>query len=243
MSAAKTTLICDSCGQAFGKKPSLIKHMKNKHPRGATFKMGDQEYPIIAGAQQGNFECPIYRSQLSGGSGLRRHVVKCSANCDADPRLESDSERSEAGDSDHYQEDGDYGETNTRENDSLRLEHLGFEADHQWRVAVCTRSRYADIDLVRRQIAAANLRPHLAILRNDHDHVDDDDNDKDDAGFLPGSAAVKGLPVYAGFKCLICLDRASRLQKPERVNLECRQALRCLGFQPTLTTLAATTWR
>ncbi|KAK9244362.1 hypothetical protein V1506DRAFT_507614 [Lipomyces tetrasporus] len=190
MSAAKTTLICDNCGQAFGKKPSLIKHMKNKHPRGATFKTGDQEYPIIAGAQQGNFECPIYRSQLSGRSGLRRLVVKCSANCDADPRLESDSERSEAGDSDHYEEDGDYGETNTRENDVSSILGSKQIISGEWQSAHDV-TRYADIDLVRRQITAANLRPHLSVLRNDHDHGGDDDNDEDDAGFLPGSAAVK----------------------------------------------------
>lgn len=110
--------------------------------------------------------------------------------------------------------------------DRLSLGSLGLQVDQQWKVATCNHCHYIidppkiiqhitkahkmhipNTDLARNIIDAANLRPHLAVLSNDHDDDDDDDNnDGDNAGFLHGSAAVKGLPVHAGFKCLIFLD-------------------------------------
>ncbi|KAK9241774.1 hypothetical protein V1506DRAFT_569353 [Lipomyces tetrasporus] len=207
MSAATTIFICDSCGEAFGKKASLKKHREKRHPRGARLR------------RQGKFECPICRSQLSGMRGLHRHVVKCSANREPE---ESDSEQGGSEDSDRYDDNEDFGETAVGDNGkcvhTAKREGASNFKDSlhpQWRVAVCTRCQYivdpqnivshilvvhkldvADIDRVRRTIAASNLRPHLA---------DDDSGDEDNAGFLPGSAAVKGLPVYAGLKCMICL--------------------------------------
>ncbi|KAK9427078.1 hypothetical protein V1505DRAFT_318170, partial [Lipomyces doorenjongii] len=71
-----------------------------------------------------------------------------------------------------------------------------------------------DMDQARFIIQGANLRLHLAVLKGNDNYLsaDVDDNDRTTGyefqtpGYLPGSIPVKGLPIYKGFKCMICLD-------------------------------------
>ncbi|KAK9357132.1 hypothetical protein V1504DRAFT_479150 [Lipomyces starkeyi] len=226
-------MLCATCGESFESKAALIKHRVNYHPKATTFKCGKKEYRVIAGEKQGTFRCPKCNSQLSGMNNLRRHVgrrCRQSDEFDVSNDLEIISEQSERLDNGP---DREQGKAIITENDCLHLDGLGFQVDQKWRVAVCTRCQYIvdpqkiishilqvhrltipDIDQARRTIDAANLRPHLTVRshsdsndEDDEDDDNDDDNDDDDkTGFFPGSRAVTGLPVHAGFKCMICLN-------------------------------------
>lgn len=85
---------CISCGQVFQKKIALKKHRDNKHPHATTFKVGEKDYEIIQGNQEGSFVCQMCGCQLSGKNSLRRHVVKCSQRYARDSEVESASEQS-----------------------------------------------------------------------------------------------------------------------------------------------------
>ncbi|KAK9384222.1 hypothetical protein V1515DRAFT_589377 [Lipomyces mesembrius] len=214
MSSRILIISCDTCGDVFAKRTALYNHRQNKHPTGTTFKVGETEYDLIQGGQDGTFMCPICGCPVSGKNNLRRHVIKCGAKYGPDSDVEGASEHSQS-------DDGNSDEKTMTTNECFSLDNLGLQVDQQWRVAACSRCHYIidppriiqhltkahkldipDMDSARRIIERANLRPHLA--------SDDDSRatayEFQTPRFLPGSSPVKHLPIYKGSKCLICLN-------------------------------------
>ncbi|ODQ68754.1 hypothetical protein LIPSTDRAFT_31150 [Lipomyces starkeyi NRRL Y-11557] len=239
MSSRPPIISCVTCGEAFQKQTALKKHRENKHPNGTTFKVREKEYDLIQGVHYGKFMCPICGCPVSGKNNLRRHVIKCEEKYEPDSDMESTSEHSQS-------DEGGSGEGRITENDCLSLDGLGFHVDHQWKVASCKNCRYIvdpgriiqhvskthklvipDIEQARNTIQASGLRPHLAVLsRNSQDDFSSSDDDREarphdfsTSGFLPGSTPVNHLPIYPGFKCMICLDTCTLKQTSMRSHI------------------------
>ncbi|KAK9384572.1 hypothetical protein V1515DRAFT_624179 [Lipomyces mesembrius] len=233
MSSGASIISCVTCGEVFEKKTAMYKHRQNKHPKSTTFQVGEREYDLIQGNQNGKFICPICGCPVSGMNNLRRHVIKCAEKYESDSNVESTSEHSQS----------DEGEQRITENDCLSLDGLGFHVDHQWKVASCKNCCYIvdpariiqqvtkanklaipDMEQARNTIQASGLRLHLAVLSrsSQHDYLSSDDDREalthqfSTSGFLPGSTPVKRLPIYLGFKCMIGLDTCTLKQTAMR---------------------------
>ncbi|KAK9427010.1 hypothetical protein V1505DRAFT_318287 [Lipomyces doorenjongii] len=224
MFSETTEFSCRDCGDRFDARPALYKHRQNYHPQHTTFKVGSTEYPIVLGQGNGKFNCPKCNSQVSGLNSLRRHVLKCGrVDRHDEDALIATIPGSDDGDHETPNEHVD----NIPEIDCLSLEGLGFHVDQRWKVATCRRCRYIvdpqniinhvqkahrlnipNIEQARRGVDAVKLRTHLAVVSHEdegsHYYMSDDDDDAT-VWFLPGSRALTGLPVYQGFKCMICL--------------------------------------
>ncbi|KAK9242702.1 hypothetical protein V1506DRAFT_555903 [Lipomyces tetrasporus] len=232
MSSALHFYTCITCGQDFGSKSRLDKHNENYHPKAVAIMVGGKKHELRKAAGSGKFICPRCNLELSGVNGLRRHIVICeNSRRTKDPRM---SERSETANDNHSQ--------TIDASECSILQSFGFQIDSQWRVAVCKPCKYIvdpvdiathiskihgmvipDIGKLDSVVRVARLRSHLAVIspgsQANNECISHDTDDDEIPAFAPDSNAINGLPVYCGFKCLICQDTCTLKRESMRAHI------------------------
>ncbi|KAK9241520.1 hypothetical protein V1506DRAFT_569446 [Lipomyces tetrasporus] len=229
MAMLYVAISCVTCGETFDNKAQRKKHRDNKHPKGTSFTHANKEYQLIAGDEPGKFKCPKCDRQLSGMNGLRRHIVKCSQTYQTDPVTN---------------DDGSSGGDDLRQDNFIPENACRYIIDPARMIEHVTRLHkldIPDIEQARGTIQGGKLRPHLAVISqgshaNDDyltsdDYLPSDDSDShhdsdrvpvhefSKPGFVPGSSPVRHLPVYEGFKCLVCIDTCTIRQRSMRSHI------------------------
>jgi hypothetical protein len=126
MSSRPPIISCVTCGEVFEKQTALKKHRENKHPNGTTFKVGEKEYDLIHGVQEGKFMCPICGCPVSRKNNLRRHVIKCEEKYQPQSDMESASEHSQSDDDGSREERiTENGKETSDKSDEVLIEALG----------------------------------------------------------------------------------------------------------------------
>ncbi|KAK9233682.1 hypothetical protein V1525DRAFT_351449, partial [Lipomyces kononenkoae] len=126
--------------------------------------------------------------------------------------------------------------------DLSTLQSFGFEVDTQWRVAICKTCKYIvdpvhivahiskmhgmdipDVAKLDSCIGSARLRPHLAVIDRGNEVNNEDLSPDLENGEMPafkvGSMPINGLPVYNGFRCLVCNRTCTLKQESMRVHI------------------------
>ncbi|KAK9357798.1 hypothetical protein V1504DRAFT_436397 [Lipomyces starkeyi] len=211
MSSRPPIISCVTCGEVFEKQTALKKHRENKHPNGTAFKIGEKEYDLIQGVQEGKFMCPIcgcpvYSQSDDDGSGEERITENDCLSLDGL---------------------GFHVDHQWKVASCKNCRYIVDPARIIQHVSKTHRLAIPDMEQARNTIHASGLRPHLAVLtrssQDDYSSSDDDSealpHDFSTSGFLPGSTPVKHLRIYQGFKCMICLDTCTLKQSSMRSHI------------------------
>ncbi|KAK9364314.1 hypothetical protein V1509DRAFT_573035, partial [Lipomyces kononenkoae] len=257
---------CAECKHApFNTRDKLNRHVSVSHSKPGFFSFEGVAYPLIM-TPDGKYACPTCTAESSNVSNLRRHMarVDCARgedntgvdqveNCQTPVRFDGFDDQVESCES-HGRVD---------EDNCASLGGIGLSFNREWNVITCDQCHHIvdkamvedhltnvhklvieDKSAMWCTIRAYRLRPHLAVVWDDGTEQQLDDSDDEYAGrtgfepgaFRPGAAAVEGVSVVDGFKCVLCESdlqhRCVQSKEAMRTHYKRNHANQVVEFQP-----------
>ncbi|KAK9342744.1 hypothetical protein V1522DRAFT_279786 [Lipomyces starkeyi] len=228
MSSEITVFQCTLCKHApFDTKGKLYKHSSSKHRNATTFDFNGGTFPLVV--TDGNkYVCPTCKTEVSSVRSLKRHMGQyCNAGQSNAQNTSGAARDSNAAIAARSSLTGTPGSAV----DCTSLDGMGMSLDLVWNVLICNRCHYivdksmitshltnvhklkiADESAMLNTIRSYKIRPHLAIVWDDL--IEEELGQSDDAysgprpfaldAFRPGQAAIDGISVLDGYKCVLC---------------------------------------
>ncbi|KAK9426838.1 hypothetical protein V1505DRAFT_286873, partial [Lipomyces doorenjongii] len=233
MSSESTLFQCAQCSHpSFDTRAKLSKHVSSKHRTTDTFSFSGMAYPLII-TDDGKYACPTCMAGASTISNLRRHMDQnCSRTQEANGAHGIDDGQHDE-DSGHGTMDTEvsamHGTISVE--DCASLGGIGFSFNPEWNVLTCNYCRHiVDKSMLKQHLTMVHkltiqdegamwqtirshrIRAHLVVVWDERTERELDDSDDEHAGrtgyasiaFRPGAAAVEGVAVVDGYKCVLC---------------------------------------